>query len=186
MKIATFISVALIFVAAANASQQIESFQGAIRQLNEVEPSSEEDYLRISEEAINAWNSLDSESQNALASDFYLVHYHRAKIFQKRGRTSDAVAELIAEGRLQQSTEGRLEFSTKLPDVFFRDLVVLQAELTEASSANPLSTLVNYSFQPIGTDYRASRIELFNDIHGISVELDQDGRGIIDLDVGGS
>lgn len=126
-------------------------------------------YLEITNQALHAWDKASEEEKMRFSSKMFLVHFRRAQIMAATGNFKAAADELRAEAVMQKDFEGRLEFATKSPDAFFRDLVELQAQLTAETGSDPLADQVGYSFERDGDGFTAARLELGDDISGITV-----------------
>lgn len=126
-------------------------------------------YMAASDQAIRAWNIANEDEKIRFASRMFLVHFRRASILADSNNFQAATHELKAEAAMQKEFNGRLEFATKSPDIFFRDLVELQAQLTFETGSDPLAGRVGYSFEKDGDGFTAARFELGDDIAGITV-----------------
>jgi len=98
-----------------------------------------------------------------------LIHFERARQFATSGNFKAAADELKAEAVVQKEFGGRLEFATKSPDHFFRELVELQALVTAETGSDPLAGQVGYYFGKDGNGFTAARLELSDDVMGITV-----------------
>ncbi len=98
-----------------------------------------------------------------------LIHFERAKRLVGSGNFKAAADELRAEAAMQKEFGGRLEFATKSPDSFFHDLVELQALVTAETGNDPLAGQVDYFFERDGDGFTAARLELHDDIAGVTV-----------------
>ena len=98
-----------------------------------------------------------------------LIHFERATRLAASGNFKAAASELSEEATMQKVFGGRIEFATKSPDAFFRDLIELQAQVTAETGSDPLADKVGYSFQKEGDGFTAARLELGDDVAGITV-----------------
>lgn len=143
--------------------QRLSSLQDLTDRDNDTE------YMEVSGEALHAWDKASDEEKNRFSSKMFLVHYRRAQIMAASGNFKTAADELAEEAQMQKIYDGRLEFATKSPDVFFRGLAELQALLTAENGTDPLESLVGYSFEKVEDCFIASRLELYDEIAGIPV-----------------
>lgn len=132
-------------------------------------PLNHSEYLTVTDEAIRAWSAISANERHRFAAKMFLVHFRRAEIMASLGDFKAAANELKEEARIQKEFDGRLEFATKSPDNFFRGLVELQAQLTAETGSDPLAGQVAYSFERDGEGFVAARLELGDDIAGITV-----------------
>ncbi len=163
----------LICAVALTQSALSQSLLESVQSLNQIEKSSEgfnsQIYLKATAEALLAWEKADEEEKRRFASQLFGMHFRRSQIMASAHDYNAAAAELSAEAALQKDFEGRLEFTTKSPDSFFRNLVELQAQLTAEIGRDPLMGQVGYSFQREGEDFIAARFELGVEIAGTTV-----------------
>ena len=127
------------------------------------------EYLAETDNAIRAWNRASMDERTQFSVKMFLVHYRRAEILAASGNFKAASVELTAEAVMQKEFGGRIEFATKSPDTFFRDLIELQALVTAETGSDPLADKVGYSFQKEGDGFTAARLELGDDVAGITV-----------------
>jgi hypothetical protein len=127
------------------------------------------EYLAETDNAIRAWNKASTDERTQFAIKMFLVHFRRAEILAASGNFKAASEELTAEAVMQKEFGGRIEFATKSPDTFFRDLIELQALVTAETGSDPLVDKVGYSFQKEGDGFTAARLELGDDVAGITV-----------------
>ena len=127
------------------------------------------EYLQVSSQALQMWSVAPPEEREAVAHRMALIHFERSKRLAASGNFNAAASELSEEANMQKVFGGRIEFATKSPDAFFRDLVELQAQLTAETGSDPLANKVGYSFQKEGDGFTAARLELGDDIEGITV-----------------
>lgn len=142
--------------------QRLANIQG-IKEANDVE------YLRESSQTLQLWNAATPDYKSSVAHKMALIHFERAKRLAAANDFKTAASELTAEAAMQKEFDGRLEFATKSPDSFFRDLVELQARLAAETGSDPLAGRVGYSFEKDGDGFTAARLELGDDIGGITV-----------------
>jgi|GEM_PF-4736005 len=126
-------------------------------------------YLAATNQVIRSWNSSTDDDRARFATKMFLVHFRRAELLAASGNFAAAASELSEEASLQKTFEGRIEFSTKSPDAFFRDLVELQAQVTAETGSDPLAGKVDYLFHKDSNGFAAARLELSNDVAGITV-----------------
>lgn len=143
--------------------QRLAAIQDLKEQPNDAE------YLRASSQTLQLWNAATPEEKSSIAHKMALIHFERAKRLAAANDFQAAALELTAEAAMQKRFDGRLEFATKSPDRFFRDLVELQAQLTSETGSDPLAGRVGYSFGKDGDGFTAARLELGDDIAGITV-----------------
>jgi hypothetical protein len=127
------------------------------------------EYLAETDNVIRAWNKASTDERTQFAIKMFLMHFRRAEILAASGNFKDASEELTAEAVMQKEFGGRIEFATKSPDTFFRDLIELQALVTAETGSDPLVDKVGYSFQKEGDGFTAARLELSDDVAGITV-----------------
>jgi hypothetical protein len=127
------------------------------------------EYLQASSQTLQLWNTETPENRTSLAHKMALIHFERAKRLAAANDFKAAALELTAEAAMQKEFDGRLEFATKSPDIFFRDLAELQAQVTSETGSDPLAGRVGYSFEKDGEGFTAARLELGDDIAGITV-----------------
>lgn len=127
------------------------------------------EYMSISDEALRNWSASSEDDRSRFSMKMFLVHFRRAQIFSDAGDFKSAAAELADEVALQAKYGGRIEFSTKSPDSFFINLTELQAQVTAETGSDPLADKVGYSFQKEGDGFTAARLELGDDVAGITV-----------------
>jgi len=133
------------------------------------EQSSDAEYLRESSQALQLWNAVAPDDKASVAHKMALIHFRRAARLAASNDFEAAASELTAEATMQKEFEGRIEFATKSPDKFFRDLIELQAQLTAETGNDPLAGQVDYYFERDGDGFNAARLELGDDIAGITV-----------------
>jgi hypothetical protein len=143
--------------------QRLAAIQGIKEQSNDAE------YLRASSQTLQLWNAATPENKSSVAHKMALIHFERAKRLAASNDFKAAAHELTAEAAMQKEFNGRLEYATKSPDSFFRDLVELQSQVTSETGSDPLAGRVGYSFEKDGDDFTAARLELGDDIAGITV-----------------
>lgn len=143
--------------------QRLAAIQDLKEQPNDAE------YLRASSQTLQLWNAATPEKKSSVAHTMALIHFERAKRLAAANDFQAAALELTAEAAMQKRFDGRLEFATKSPDRFFRDLAELQAQLTSETGSDPLAGRVGYSFGKDGDGFTAARLELGDDIAGITV-----------------
>jgi hypothetical protein len=150
-----------------------QSLLESVQRLTQFEKSSEgldhKAYFEATNQALAAWEKASDDEKSRFSPRMFLVHFRRAQIMASSNNFKEAASELIAEAAMQKEFEGRLEFATKSPDAFFRDLVELQAQLTAETGSDPLANKVGYSFEKEGDDFTAARLELGDDAGGITV-----------------
>lgn len=127
------------------------------------------EYLQVSSQALQIWSAVPPEEKEAVAHRMALIHFERSKRLAASGNFKAAASELSEEATMQKVFGGRIEFATKAPDAFFRDLIELQAQVTAETGSNPLADKVGYLFEKAGNDFTAARLELYDDIAGICV-----------------
>ncbi len=127
------------------------------------------EYMTISDQALHAWSAASEDDRARFSLKMFLVHFRRAGIFAAAGNFSAAAAELKEEAMMQNEFGGRLEFATKSPDSFFYELVELQALVTAETGSDPLAGQVGYYFEKDGNGFTAARLELYDDVAGITV-----------------
>lgn len=127
------------------------------------------EYLQVSSQALQMWSVAPPEVREAAAHRMALIHFERSKRLAASGNFNAAASELSEEATMQKVFGGRIEFATKSPDAFFRDLVELQAQLTAKTGIDPLANKVDYSLQKDGDGFTAARLEIGDDIAGITV-----------------
>lgn len=127
------------------------------------------EYLQVSSQALQMWNAARPEEKDAVVHRMALIHFERSKRMAASGNFKAAATELSEEATMQKVFGGRIEFSTKSPDAFFRDLIELQALVTAETGSDPLADKVGYSFQKEGDGFTAARLELGDDVAGITV-----------------
>lgn len=132
-------------------------------------PFDETEYMSISDEALRNWSVSSEDDRNRFSMKMFLVHFRRAQIFSDAGDFKSAATELADEVALQVKYGGRIEFSTKSPVSFFIELIELQAQVTAETGSDPLANKVGYSFQKDGDGFTAARLELGDEIAGITV-----------------
>lgn len=126
-------------------------------------------YMAATDQVIRAWNRATDDDRVRFATKVFLVHFRRAELMAASGNFAAAASELSEEANLQKAFGGRIEFATKSPDSFFRDLAELQAQLAAETGSDPLAGRVGYSFEKDGDGFTAARLELGDDIGGITV-----------------
>lgn len=131
--------------------------------------ASEAEYLQASDQTLQLWNTAAPEERADVAYRMALIHFERARQFATSGNFKAAADELKAEAVVQKEFGGRLEFATKSPDHFFRELVELQALVTAETGSDPLAGQVGYYFGKDGNGFTAARLELSDDAMGITV-----------------
>lgn len=131
--------------------------------------ASDAEYLQASDQTLQLWSAADPEDKASIAHRMAFIHFERARRLAGSGNFKAAADELRAEAAIQQDFEGRLEFATKSPDRFFQDLVELQAQVTAETGSDPLVAQVGYSFEKDGDGFTAARLELGDDVAGITV-----------------
>jgi hypothetical protein len=127
------------------------------------------EYLQVSSQALQMWSAASPEEKDAVAHRMALIHFERATRLAASGNFKAAASELSEEATMQKVFGGRIEFATKSPDAFFRDLIELQAQVTAETGSDPLADKVGYSFQKEGDGFTAARLELGDDVAGITV-----------------
>jgi hypothetical protein len=127
------------------------------------------EYMSASGQALRDWSAASQEDRTRFSSKMFLVHFRRAEILASSGDFEAAAEELKAEALLQSDFGGRLEYATKRSDTFFERLIQLQAQLTAETGSDPLAGRVGYSFEKDGEGFTAARLELGDDIAGITV-----------------
>lgn len=127
------------------------------------------EYLQVSSQALQIWSTAPPEEKDAVAHRMALIHFERSTRLAASGNFKAAASELSEEETMQKVFGGRIEFATKSPDTFFRDLIELQALVTAETGSDPLADKVGYSFQKEGDGFTAARLELGDDVAGITV-----------------
>lgn len=127
------------------------------------------EYLQASSQALQVWGAAAPEEKAAVAHRLALIHFERANRLAASGNFKAAAFELSEEAAMQTIFGGRIEFATKSPDLFFRDLIRLQAEVTAETGTNPLADKVSYSFEKENDEFIAARLELSDDVAGLTV-----------------
>jgi hypothetical protein len=135
--------------------------------------------LRLADDLLKEWANLDQTNQARWSDKVFVVHFLKAEVLARSGKHREAIRELLEEWKLQGKSGGRLEYSTKSPDMFFERLVELQAELTAETGVDPLKGAVNYVFEREGEGFMASRFELWDDIQSITVPDVRDGEKLV-------
>lgn len=137
--------------------------------IQDLKEANDAEYLRESSQTLQLWNAATPDDKSSVAHKMALIHFERAKRLAAANDFKTAASELTAEAAMQKEFDGRLEFATKSPDSFFRDLVELQARLAAETGSDPLAGRVGYSFEKDGDGFTAARLELGDDIAGITV-----------------
>jgi hypothetical protein len=127
------------------------------------------EYLQVSSQALQMWSAASPEEKDAVAHRMALIHFERATRLAASGNFKAAASELSEEATIQKVIGGRIEFATKSPDTFFRNLIELQAQVTAETGSDPLAGQVGYYFGKDGNGFTAARLELYDDIAGITV-----------------
>ena len=127
------------------------------------------DYLQASSQSLQLWSAAPPEEKVADAHRMALIHFERATRFAASGNFKAAAFELSEEATMQKIFGGRIEFATKSPDIFFRELIELQAQVTAETGSDPLVDKVGYSFQKENDDFTAARLELSDEVAGLTV-----------------
>lgn len=127
------------------------------------------EYLQASGQTLQLWSTATPEDKASVAHRMALIHFERARRLATSGNFIAAADELKAEAVMQKEFGGRLEFATKSPDSFFHELVELQALVTAETGSDPLAGQVGYYFEKDGNGFTAARLELYDDIVGITV-----------------
>jgi len=161
----------MCLLGAANARAEGEGFLLALKNYKETfqESVPPDQRLQASDSLLEKWSQLDNVNKARWAEKIALVHFRKAQIYADRGNYGLAAQELIEEIRTQSTFGGRIEHSTKTSDTFFEELVELQALVTAETGSDPLADKVGYSFQKEGDGYTAARLELGDDVAGITV-----------------
>lgn len=149
-----------------------QSLLESVQRLIQFEKSSgggQQAYLEATNQALVAWGKASEDEKSRFATRMFLVHFRRSQIMASSNNFKEAASELTAEATIQKEFGGRIEFATKSPESFFRDLVELQAQLTAETGSDPLAGRVGYSFEKDGDGFTAARLELGDDIAGITV-----------------
>ena len=142
-----------------------EDFLQALRSYKTVEPATPADLkLVLTDGLLKEWAALDETSRARWSDKVFTVHFFKAERLAKAGKPKEAAEELAAELKLQSDFDGKLEYSTKSPDLFFASLVELQARLTAENGADPLAGAVDYVFEKDGQGFMAARFEPWDQI----------------------
>lgn len=156
---------------AANARAQEQDFLLALKNYKETFQKSAptDQHLKASDSLLEKWSQLDEVNKVRWAEKVTLVHFRKAQIYANRENFGLAAQELIEEIKIQSNFGGRIEHSTKKSDAFFEELVELQALVTDETGSDPLAGQVGYYFAKNENDFTAARLELGDDIAGITV-----------------
>ncbi|MEI6655573.1 MAG: hypothetical protein WCP45_12460 [Verrucomicrobiota bacterium] len=156
---------------AANARAQEQDFLSALKNYKETfqESAPPDQHLQASDSLLEKWSQLDGVNKARWAEKVALVHFRKAQIYANRDNCGLAAQELIEEIKIQSIFGGRIEHSTKTSDAFFEELVELQALVTAETGSDPLAGQVGYYFAKNGNGFTAARLELGDDIAGITV-----------------
>lgn len=150
-----------------------QSLLDSVQHLSQMEKTSgglnPKAYIETTNQALSAWEKASENEKARFATRLFLVHFRRSQIMASSNNFKEAASELTAEAAMQKEFDGRLEFATKSPDTFFRDLVELQAQLAAETGSDPLAGRVGYSFEKEGDGFTAARLELGDDVAGITV-----------------
>jgi hypothetical protein len=156
---------ALCFLVTSMAMAEDEDFLQALRSYQTVEPATPGDLkLVLADGLLKEWADLDEANRYRLSHKVFTVHFFKAQLLASTGKPKEAAQELVAELKLQSDHDGRLEYSTKSPDLFFESLVELQARLTAENGADPLAGAVDYVFGTEGQGFMAARFEPWDQI----------------------
>ena len=168
-----FLILAAFMVAFSRLASAQDGLVESIRSIGAAEktgvPFEPTEYLAISEQAIRNWSAASQDDRVRFSMKMFLVHFRRAEIFSSSGNFKAAADELMAEALLQKEFGGRLEYATKRSDAFFEKLIALQALVTSETGSDPLAGRVSYSFEKDGDGFTAARLELGDDVAGITV-----------------
>jgi hypothetical protein len=164
---------ALLLIVSATVCTAGEALNASLHKLEAIQSitdhSTNTEYLQESCQALKMWSVAPPEEKVAVAHRMVLIHFERATRLAASGNFKAAASELSEEATMQKIFGGQIEFSTKSPDRFFRDLIKLQAQVTAETGTNPLAEKVGYSFQKENDDFTAARLELSDDVAGITV-----------------
>lgn len=165
-----------IFICATALTQSAlsQSFLESVQRLSQMEKTSggldPKAYIETTNQALSAWEKASEDEKSRFATRMFLVHFRRSQIMASSNNFKEAASELKAEAAMQKEFDGRIEFATKSPDTFFRDLVELQAQLAAETGSDPLASgQVGYFFEKDGDGFTAARMELGDDVAGITV-----------------
>ncbi|MCB1130052.1 MAG: hypothetical protein KDN05_02920 [Verrucomicrobiae bacterium] len=150
----------------------VSKFHRALSELHAVDGAGlnqNGDYFNKIGMVIETWEKLPSSEQGDLAHLVSGLYFRRAQWLASQEEFEEASDDLLAEVEVQRRFGGHLEFSTKSPDGFFRELVVVHATVADGLGYDPLAGLVDYSFERGGGGGRFARIEKNTDIGGIEV-----------------
>lgn len=165
--------IAVWLLAASSVYAAPDALMASLQRLAAVQESKEAsanaEYLRVSSLVLQQWNAATSDEKTSVAHRMALVHYQRARRLAASSNFTAAAVELNEEAKMQKLFGGRLEFATKTPNDFFRDLIELQAQVTAATGSDPLAGQAGYSFVKDDDGFAASRLEISDDIMGITV-----------------
>lgn len=126
-------------------------------------------FLGVSSDLLNEWHQLDDTNKTRWADKLALVHFLRAELFAQNAQYEMASSELREELKTQANFGGKIEYSTKLPEAFFKDLVELQAQVTTETGIDPMAGQVGYYFEKDGNGFTAARLQLDDEVAGITV-----------------
>jgi hypothetical protein len=164
---------ALLLIISATVCPAGEALNATLHKLAAIQDTkdhpTDDEYLQVSSQALKIWSTAPPEEKDAVAHRMALIHYERSKRLAASGNFKAAASELSEEATIQKVFGGRIEFATKSPDSFFRDLIELQAQVTAETGSDPLADKVGYSFQKEGDGFTAARLELGDDVAGITV-----------------
>lgn len=161
----------IYFLGVADAHAEGEGFLSALKNYKKTfqELASPARHLEASDGLIEKWSQLDALNKARWADKMALVHYRKAQIYTNSGNYSLAAQELTEEIKIQTTFGGQIEHSTKKSDTFFAELVELQALVTAETGRDPLAGQVSYHFEKDGNGFTAARLELYDDVAGITV-----------------
>lgn len=150
-----------------------EDFLQALRSYKDgVKPDAPADLkLVLADGVLKEWATLDETNRTRWSDKVFVVHFLKAEVLASVGKNKEAAQELVAEWKLQSGFDGRLEYSTKSPDMFFESLVELQAQITAETGVDPLAGTVDYLFEKDGKGFMGARIELSDEANQITVPL---------------
>lgn len=165
------IIIALFHIGLMLARAEDAEFLHALNAYRDVSITAEspDNYLNMSDDLIDKWSKLEEADKVRWAEKIALVHFRKAQVFANSKMYEKAAQELLNELDLQAVFGGKLEYATKTSDSFFVDLVELQAQVTAETGNDPLASKVDYYFKKDGDGFVAARLELGDDIAGITV-----------------
>ncbi len=137
-----------------------------------IQPSvsvSADELLNTSDNLLVKWEHLDDANKARWAEKIALLHFRKAQIYAENSDYNQAAQELIEEIKTQELFDGRIEHAAKSSDAFFEELITLQALVTAETGNDPLAGQVGYFFEKDGDGFTAARLELGDDVAGITV-----------------